>query len=77
MAGVLLALGGFAASNALQGRRMLAGGWAALGVAIGLLVGLGNQVWAVVAGSALGLAGIGLIGVEFARRLGQQSARRR
>lgn len=77
VAGVVLALGGFAASNALQRRRMLAGGWASLGGAIALLVGLSSQTWTVGAGGALGLIGIGLIGVEFARRLGRQSARRR
>jgi hypothetical protein len=74
MTGALLALLGFAASNALQGRWLLAGGWAGLGIAVALLVGV-QQSWAQMFGGLLGGVGVVLLLVEFARRLQAQSRR--
>ena len=67
VAGAWLALLGFAASNALQAKWWLAGGWTALGIAIALLVGQ-SDTWARLAGVALGVIGLLLLTVEFTRR---------
>ncbi len=75
VAGALLALLGFAASNALQGRWFLAGGWAALGIAVALLVGV-LQPWAQALGGLMGGVGVVLLAVEFVHRFRQQSERR-
>ena len=66
--GALLTLLGFAASNALQNKWRLAGGWAALGAAIALLLS-GWGLWPGVAGALFGVAGLVLLATEFVRRL--------
>ncbi len=75
--GALLALLGFAASNALQGRWLVGGGWALLGVAIALLIGLSSQSWAVNLGMALGVAGLLMVAMAFMQQFRAQTAKRR
>jgi hypothetical protein len=75
-AGALLASFGFAAANALQAKWLLAAGWAALGVAVWLLVGAGGWPWAFWLGIAAGAAGLALLGLEFARRYREVRAQR-
>ena len=77
MTGALLALLGFAASNALQGRWLVGGGWALLGVAIALLIGLSSQSWAANLGIALGVAGLLMVATAFMQQFRAQTARRR
>ncbi len=74
--GALLALLGFAASNALQGRWLVGGGWALLGVAIALLIGLSSQSWAVNLGMALGVAGLLMVAAAFMQQFQTQTAKR-
>ena len=76
VAGALLALLGFAASNALQERWMLAGGWAALGAAVWLLVGRSGETWALWLGVAAGAAALILLGLAFMERYRQTRATR-
>lgn len=68
VAGALLALLGFAAANALQARWPLAGGWAALGAAVYLLVGRAGQTWAWWLGVAAGVIALVLLGLAFIQR---------
>lgn len=76
VAGALLALLGFASANALQNKWLLAGGWAGLGFAVALLVGI-LEPWAQMLGGLLGGVGVMLLAVEFVRRFRQQSERHR
>ncbi len=75
--GALLALLGFAASNALQGRWLVGGGWALLGVAIALVIGLSSLSWAVNLGMALGVAGLLMVATAFMQQIRAQTAKRR
>ena len=65
IAGALLALLGFAASNAVQQRWLLTGGWTALAAAVYLLVGRGGESWAFWLGVAAGVAALILLGLAF------------
>ncbi len=68
IAGALLALLGFAASNALQERWVLAAGWAALAGAVWLLVGHSSQTWALWLGAAVAVIALILLGLTFIGR---------
>ncbi len=68
IAGALLALLGFAASNALQERWLLAGGWTALAGAVWLMVGHSNQTWAPWLGAAVAVIALILLGIMFVGR---------
>ncbi|MCX6030665.1 MAG: hypothetical protein NT169_15380 [Chloroflexi bacterium] len=75
--GALLALLGFAASSVLQGRWLVGGGWALLGVAIALVIGLNSLSWAVNLGMALGVAGLLMVATAFMQQFQAQTAKRR
>lgn len=68
VAGALLALLGFAASNAVQQRWLLAAGWTALAVAVYLLVGRSAERWALWLGAAAGVTALILLGLAFIGR---------
>lgn len=67
-AGALLALLGFAASNAVQQRWLLTGGWTALAAAVYLLVGRGSESGALWLGVAAGIVALILLGLAFIGR---------
>lgn len=68
VAGMLLALFGFAAANAVQEHWLLAGGWAALAAAVYLLVGRAHETWALGLGAAVGFVALTLLGLAFIGR---------
>lgn len=70
LAGALLALGGFAAANAVQGLWRLAAGWGLCGIAVWLAVTAPQQEVRWVA-AAVGLVGLGLVLVSFIARYRQ------
>jgi len=67
LAGGILMLAGFAAANLVLRQWMLAAGWGLLAVALWLLVGM-TQSWARIFGGVVGVAGVVLVLIEFARR---------
>jgi len=77
IAGALLAFWGFAAANALQERWMLAGGWAALGGAVWLLMGRSTETWALGLGGIAGAVALILLGLAFIKRYRETRAARR
>lgn len=77
VAGALIAFLGFAAANALQNHWLLAGGWAALGIGVWLLVGHPDVAWMFWAGVAAGIIALACLGLEFVRRYRVVAAGRR
>lgn len=76
VAGALLALLGFAASNLLQSRWLLAGGWTALGLAMVLLIS-SPELWVQVVSGVMGVVGLALLALEFVWQFKSQVAGRR